>query len=73
MDKAEEICDMIIGTISEFDNAQNIGIVVLDKFENNNEIMVKKLIEIAFHVQLLARGYKSQHSRAEECYRLNKV
>jgi hypothetical protein len=30
----EEICDMILETVSKFNDAQNIGIVVLDKFEN---------------------------------------
>jgi len=64
----KEICDMILGTISRFSDAQSIGIDVLDKYKNINEGIIPELREIAFHVQSLARGWWSQQRRADECY-----
>ena len=66
--KEEKICDMILSTISNITEAQNVGIRVLDKYGEVNEGLVPKLREIAFHVQSLARGYVSQQHRADECY-----
>ena len=68
METIEKICDTILETQSNFKAAQNIGIVILDKFGNNNENLVIKLRELAFYIQSLARGYQSQYDRAEEKY-----
>lgn len=61
----EKICDDILETQGEIKNAQNIGINVLDKYGQSEEIIVAKLQSIAFYVQTLARSYLSQYDRAE--------
>ena len=66
----KEIYNIILKTQSNFNAAQNIGITLLDKFENNKENMVPELTELAFYIQSLARGYQSQFSRANEAYSL---
>jgi len=59
---------MILNTISRFSDAQSIGIEVLEKYKNMDKGIVPELQEIAFHVQSLARGWRSQQDRADECY-----
>jgi hypothetical protein len=70
MTTAKEIYNIIFKTQSSFNTAQNIGITLLDKFENNKEYMVPELMELAFYIQSLARGYQSQFLRANEAYSL---
>jgi len=64
MSSEKEICDMILETVPNLRHAENIGIAVAEKFGNNKDPLVPELIEIAFYVQLLARGWRSQLSRA---------
>lgn len=68
MTTAKEIYNIIMKTQSNFGAAQSVGIDILDKFEDNKEDMVPELIELAFYVQSLARGYQSQLSRANAAY-----
>jgi len=71
MTKFEEICDMILKTESNFKDAQNVGIKVLDKFgDGDDDPLMSKLCEIAFYVQSLARGYQSQYSRANQAWNI---
>jgi len=68
MKEEKKICDMILSTVSRFNDAQSIGIEVLEKYKNMDKGIVPELQEIAFHVQSLARGWRSQQDRADECY-----
>ena len=68
MKEEKEICDMILNTISHLGRAENVGIDVLDKYEDINKGIVPELVEIAFHVQFLARGWGSQQRRADGCF-----
>ena len=62
----KEICNMIL--MSSTRNAKNIGITILDKYENTKTGVVPELIEIAFYVQRLTRALVSQQARADKCY-----
>jgi len=64
MDTAKKICKVILETSSNLSRAENIDITVMEEFENSKDPLVPELIEIAFYVQLLARGWRSQFSRA---------
>jgi len=68
VDAAKKICKMILETSSNLSRAGNIGITVMEEFENSKDPLVPELSEIAFYVQSLARGYKSQHTRANEAH-----
>ncbi|MBW2010921.1 MAG: hypothetical protein JRI32_04540 [Deltaproteobacteria bacterium] len=58
---------MILATIGNIKDAENVGIAVLDKYGGSGGL-TSKLQEIAFHIQNLARGLVSQQHRADGCY-----
>lgn len=68
MKEEKEICDMILATIGNIRNAENVGIAVSDKYGNNNKELIFKLCEIAGYIQSLSRGWISQQQRADDCY-----
>ena len=67
----KEICRVILLTSSSMRDAQNIGITILDKYENVNTGLVPELREIAAYIQSLARCCVSQQDRADECYEVS--
>ncbi len=69
MKKEKEICNIILKTGAYIRDAQNVGITILDKYENISTGLVPELREIAFYVQSLARSYMTQQHRADECYK----
>ena len=68
MEMEKEICRLILLTSSNIKTAQNIGITILNKYENEDGL-VPELIEIAAYIQSLARGWMSQQHRADEYYK----